>query len=137
MLRKGRWCPKLTPHQRVADKQFARYRRVDRCVVHLTALYQRQSIQSNPLKSHHLRTSLLPMGFGITAPDQVLCQWFNPCRIDVGGSAQVTPAGFHQLAGNQPFRFVPDQPGTGKQGEFQVAGAGVFTGVHLESEVTQ
>jgi hypothetical protein len=110
-------------HQRLADEDVARRRRVDGAVGHAPPRHQRQAVERDALARDHLAARGVPLGLEVIAGDPVAGDRLHPFRLDPRRAARVEPRGLGQLGGEDPLAALAREPGAGVEPEADPARA--------------
>ena len=94
----------LPVHQRVADEQLARERRVDLAVADQPVGHERYAVQRRALVGHHRGPLLAPVRLRPGPLDQVAAEALGPLGLDAGDLARPQPPGLDELAGHHELR---------------------------------
>ncbi len=113
-------------HQPLFDHQFAGRRRIDRRQRQPPPADDWQTEQRNLFVAKGPARLTAPVRVAVIAFDQMTGQRLDPLRLDRGDGAGVLPRGFHQFAGNDPFRFGLEHTTAGPQEQFESARTGVL-----------
>ncbi len=125
----------LALHQRAADEQLARARRILPAERHAPAVVDRQTIERAALERADLRRTLLPVRLGQRRLQQVRAHLLDPLGLDLRDAACVEPAGLDQFGGHHPAPGLLDERRAGPQMELDGARAEVVrlvVGLHAD-----
>ena len=96
----------LRVHQRLADEDFPRQRRVGLGKRHSPPAVDHQAIEGGSLKGHHVAVPRFPVRVQHLFLQQVRAHLLQPCGLDVGNAAPKQACGLHQLGTHQPLAWL-------------------------------
>src|SRR4051812_39928779 len=137
MREKRRARLELAVHERRADEDLVRRRRIDRPVADAPVRVHRQTVERAPLERDHLAAARVPLRLVVLAPDEVPADLLQPAWFDRRDLAGKEAAGLHQLAGGDPAAgFLRPRPGMDPELDAACAGIARFRLV-LDADVAE